>query len=171
MPSASTPTSNRFFGAHHNERSSLPSSFFLPAVSNESVVADNAVPAESEVTGSTNVASTSAATSVPYADFRDDTSGDLDENVADSDGADDGAIIGSLPFHGNVVINSSDCAIEMQDMQQSSVADDAGLAIGGNDGAVSSHEAQHGSHDMAPFAADEIDHDIITDQNGTTEAN
>ena len=54
------------------------------------------------------------------------------------DGADDGAVMGARPFHGNVVIQASECAIEMQQHAPKSKPIDSFVTL-------SSHQSQNQS--------------------------
>ncbi len=65
-----------------------------------------------EMTASATAASSiSAKASTQYVDFDKDATGEVDhQGVLDAGGL----AMGALPFHGNVVIQSSECAIEMQ---------------------------------------------------------
>ncbi len=58
-----------------------------------------------------------SASSSKYVDFDDDSA--VAANHHGGDGGDDGSMMGARPFHGNVVIQSSECAIEMQNMTKS----------------------------------------------------
>ncbi len=67
------------------------------------------------------VASASDSASMQYADFDDDSSAsartDRDDRREGS-GSDHGNAVGPMPFHGNVVIQSNECAVEMQSVQR-----------------------------------------------------
>ena len=82
---------------------------------------------ESTLAGNTNgsgAASTSEKASSKHVEF--------------DDGADDGAAMGARPFHGNVVIQASECAIEMQQHAPKSKASDSAASL-------SSHQNQNQS--------------------------
>ncbi len=72
---------------------------------------------EAKMAGNSSASNAKApkASSSKYVDF----------DAADrqsGDGGDDGSMLGARPFHGNVVIQSSECAIEMQNVAKSSAA-------------------------------------------------
>jgi hypothetical protein len=66
-------------------------------------------------------ASASDSASMQYADFDDDSSAsartDRDDRREGS-GSDNGNSVGPMPFHGNVVIQANECAVEMQSVQR-----------------------------------------------------
>jgi hypothetical protein len=83
----------------------------------------------------------SAKASTQYVDFDNDICGDA-HHEGGRNGAvvDDGSMMGARPFHGNVVIQSSECAIEMQNMSKSQH-----ITSISNDGSVTtpaSHQGQ-----------------------------
>jgi hypothetical protein len=61
------------------------------------------------------------------------------KHVAFDDGGDDGAVMGARPFHGNVIFQPSECAIEMQQHVSKTKAGDSAVA------ALSSHQSQNQS--------------------------
>ncbi len=67
------------------------------------------------------VGSSSDSASMQYADFDDESSAsnrtDRDDRREGS-GSDHGNTVGPMPFHGNVVIQANECAVEMQHVQR-----------------------------------------------------
>ena len=79
------------------------------------------------------------ASSSKYVDFDEDAAGAADRHGGD--GVDDGSMMGARPFHGNVVIQSSECAIEMQNVSKSQP-----VSSMPSDGSVpASHQSQSAS--------------------------
>jgi hypothetical protein len=83
----------------------------------------------------------SAKASTQYVDFDNDVCGDAHHEGGRNRGdVDDGSMMGARPFHGNVVVQSSNCAIEMQNVSKSqpisSMPSDGGAAT------LSSHQGR-----------------------------
>ena len=94
---------------------------------------------EATLTGhlsASGASSRSEKASSKYADFDNDA-----DRQGGDDGADDGAAMGARPFHGNVVIQASECAIEMQQRAPKSTTSDTGVV------SLSSHHQNESAAD------------------------